>query len=524
MRRINFCPIIFFLLIAVFGSIAEAQSPRYGGTLVVSNRADVTSLNPIWKYDSPAYQISQNIYSTLIITDYGPTALREPYGDLAKSWDISKDGLTYTFHLYENVYWHDGVKFSSADVKFTYETAKREKYPIAEYLELVKEIATPDDNTVVFKLSKPDAPFIPMLAIASNWYGQIIAKHLYDGTDILKNPYNKKPVGTGPFTFVEWKPGQFVTLKANEKYFRGRPYLDVFINRLYSSKEVAQADFRSGVIDVLKYEYAPPPNEIKAWTALPGIKLWRKPSIYSYDIQFNHKRKPFTDIRVREAISLAIDREEVSNVAWAGLAAPNYNASCQGARDFTNVNVRWPKPDLKRAKQLLDEAGYPAGADGIRMRLTSCGFAQFRDLADVIIQQLKRVGIELKFDLVDTATWYRRSNAGDFDLNLFYHRYGPDPDTYRENFGSNGSRNHGKYSNATVDELLEAGRKTLELPKRKQIYNKLQEVLLKDFAYIPVIEYEYFTFSKDKVHGMPGDPNQRNPYGLGNYSSVWIEK
>jgi peptide/nickel transport system substrate-binding protein len=518
---------LIFLLVMVSSPLWGAQNPKYGGTVVVSNRADITSLNPVWKYDSSAYFISQNIYSTLIISDYGVARGVKAYGDLAKNWDVSPDSLTYTFHLNENVYWHDGVKFSADDVKFTYDTAIKNKYPIAQYLASVKEILAPDKNTIVFKMSKVDASFLPMLAQASNWFGQIIPKHIYEGTDIPKNPMNKTPVGTGPFKFEEWQSGQFVSVKANDKYFRGRPYLDKVVWRLYTNPEVAQADFRSGNLDLIPTNQAPPARELKALEAQPGIKLWKLVGyLFSLDVVFNHTRKPMNDVKVREAICLAVDRDEVSQLAWSGLVAPNYNASCPGAKDFTNFDVRWPKQDLDRAKKLLDQAGYPPGPDGVRMRISTVSTDYFKDMTEIIIQQLKKIGVEVKFNIMDQATWFSRIGAADFDLISYWIRFGPDPDAYREHFGSKGARNYSKYSNTALEQLLEEGLTSMDLAKRKQIYDKVQEILRKDFVYLPVTEYGNFEVSKENLFGNPvGDPaTYGKSYGRANYQLMWIDK
>jgi len=526
MRTARYYLIGLLLISSVFSSVAGAQTPKFGGTLITSTRGDVTSLNPIWKYDQSAFWISQNIYSTLVISDWGVAEGGKPYGDLAKSWEISDDGLTYTFYLHDNVYWHDGVKFTSADVKFTYETTIKKKYPIAKYLQLVEEIRTPDENTVVLKLSEVSAPFLPMLANASNWYGQIIAKHLYEGTDIIKNPHNKRPVGTGPFKFEEWKEGQFVSLKVSEKYFRERAYLDKIIWRLYTNKEVAQSDFRSGNINLLMYSLIPPFHQLKALDAKRGFKMWAQKSIYDRCMMFNHKRKPFSDIRVRQAISLAINREQVSQLAWAGLWSPNYHASCAGTPLFINDNVRWPKQDLKRAQQLLDEAGYPPGSDGVRLKPVLIGTDYLKTMIEVIIQQLKKIGVQVKFELNDNSTWRSRLKSGNFDLTPYYVRFGPDPDAYWEHFGSGGARNFGKYSNATVDGLIKKGRKTLDFSKRKRIYDNVQEIIFKDFAYLPVTEAGYFQFSTDTLNGLPfGDPTSHGKsFGWGGYRATWFEK
>jgi peptide/nickel transport system substrate-binding protein len=526
MKTLRIHLIAVLLLLGVFICVAWAQTPRVGGTLVTSTYGNITSLNPIWKYDQPAFMISQNIYSTLVISDWGIAEGAKPYGDLAKSWEISDDGLTYTFHLYDNVYWHDGEKFTSADVKFTYDTAISKKYPIASYLKLVKEIRTPDENTVVFKLSDVNAPFLPMFANASNWYGQIIPKHLYDGTDIQTNPYNKKPVGTGPFKFLEWKDGQFVSLQVNDKYFRERAYLDKIVWRIYTNKEIPQADFISGNLHLLMYELIPPFHQLKALASKPGVKMWEQKSIYDRCLLFNHKRKPFNDIRVREAISLAINRDEVSQLAWAGLWRPNYHASSAGSPLFTNFKVRWPEQDLKRAQQLLDEAGYPPDSQGVRLKPVLIATDYLRPMVEVIIQQLKKIGVQVKFDLSETATWLSRLGSGDFDLTPYYIRFGPDPDSYGEHFGTGAPRNLGKYSNATLDELVKAGRKTLNVSKRKEIYDKVQEILRKDFAYLPVTQSGYFQFSTEKLHGVTfGDPTSYGKsFGWGGYRACWLEE
>jgi peptide/nickel transport system substrate-binding protein len=521
MKRFGFLMMSVVLGASFLCLDAAAQTPKYGGTVVTSNVANVTTLNPVWKYDSPAFNISQNIYSALIIMNFSA----KPYGDLAKSWEVSDDRLTYTFHLHDNVYWHDGVKFSSADVKFTYDIAKKENYPVAENLRQVQEIVTPDPNTVVFKMSEVSASFITMLATVSNWYGQILAKHLYEGTDILNNPNNQKPIGTGPFKFVEWQKEQFVTLEANKNYFRGRPYVDKLVFQLFTSKETAQAAFRSGSLDVLAYQLAPPMHEVKSMASLPGVKLWPRSFVYGVDFLFNHTKKPFSDIRVREALSLAVNRDQIVQLAWGGLIKPNPYPNSYQLEFNTNKNARWPDTNLGRANQLLEEAGYPLKG-GRRMKLNMIGIEFFKDTVDVTIEQLKQVGIMIDFKLVDTATWFKKMGSQDFDITPFYTRYGPDPDTYSENFGTNLSRNYGKYSNSRVDELLEAGRKSTNVEARKLIYFELQQNLRDDFAYLPITEYPYFIFSKKNVHGVPmGDRSiEGKQMGWSNYQFIWKEQ
>ena len=199
------------------------ERPRYGGTFIVGSGGDPVTLNLATDFSTIDTLAASSIYNMLVKSD----ADLNPQPDLAESWKVSNDGLTYTFQLVKNATWHDGKPFTSADVKFTFAEVLKKYHPRGSVvLNSVESIETPDPHTVVFKLKQP---FDPLMKFIGN-EAFIIPKHLYENTDILKNPYNLKPIGTGPFVFKEWKKGSHIALERNPSYFKkGKPYLDKII-------------------------------------------------------------------------------------------------------------------------------------------------------------------------------------------------------------------------------------------------------------------------------------------------------
>ena len=238
---------------------AEPEEPV---VLIVPSKDGPKSLCPNWQRDTGLDETASAVYSYLVTLDWGVTQGVLGYGDLAKDWEISEDGKLYTFHLYEGVRWHDGEPLTSADVKYTYDTIIEKGYPLSAYLKDVKEIRTPDDYIVEIELNELATGFIPLLAQASNWFGSILPKHLYEGTDWDTGPCSETPVGSGPFKFVEWVPDSHVVVEANDDYFRGRPQIDTIILQYVPDTNVAISMFQAGEFPYLPNHYIPSFGEI----------------------------------------------------------------------------------------------------------------------------------------------------------------------------------------------------------------------------------------------------------------------
>ncbi|MEA2661946.1 MAG: peptide/nickel transport system substrate-binding protein [Chloroflexota bacterium] len=488
---------IFFVAVLVLSACAATPAGQPQGSsaaatplsLVVPHLGEPKSLNPNWQADPGSYYPMNQIYGHLVIMDWGVTRGTAAYPDLAQSWDTSADGKTYTFKLRQNVKWHDGKPFSSADVVYTFQTIIDKKYPLAQYL-AGATLSAPDANTVVIKLDKANTAFVPLLAQTSNWYGAILPKHIYENTDWATNPANSNPVGTGPFQFVSWDRGSQITLKANPDYYQGAPKLTQLVLQFVSDPQVAMAGFQSGQYNYVTSDFLPNFAQIKQLQTAGGdTQIIATDQIYDDCVMFNLRNPILADLKVRQALSMAIDRDAINQQAFFGLFAPDYNAGIPALADYLNTSVTFPKVDLTKAKALLDQAGYPVKADGTRfkLRITNYPLPKEKAIAEILVQQLKAVQIDATWTQYDAPTWLAKANSGDYDLTTYFVRYGPDPAAYGEHFGTKQPRNFMAYSNTQVDQWLEQAVATADKNTRKDLYYKVQAQLAQDVPYLPLL-------------------------------------
>lgn len=514
------------VLIAVLVSIAapvSAAPTRYGGTLVTAQMGEPKTLNGNWSQDGYGGWADSAIFSNLVCMDVGCTV--QP--DLADSWEASADSKTFTFQLHPGVKWSDGQAFSSADVKYTYDTIIEKVYPGNKYLANVVAIETPDENTVVIKLSKPNVAFIPMLALAGNWFMWILPKHAYDGEDWQTGPHAKNPIGTGPFVLDEWVAGSHLVLKAKDDYFRGRVTLDELIIRFVPDVQVAIQAFNAGELDYLPFDYAPPYAELPNYDKNDAIRVIRGEWIYGENLSFNLSKAPWNNPKVRRAIAMVLDREELNEQAFDGTWPITQNAGIPAVPEFLNLNAKYPDFDLDGAKRLLDEVGLTAGADGVRIRTTIMDPPYEYDhlLTEALIEQLRRVGIECTWNKYDWDTWYTKLQDGDWELTVDYMRYAPDPNNYYDLYHTEGGRNFKRYSNAALDALLEAGRQESDSAARHEIFNQVQEILVADCADIVLVQEVQVELIKKNWHGVVYEKENMNLPGNSwmGFQAYWSE-
>ena len=489
-------------------------------TLVLPQLDEPRTLSPDFAGDTGAYGIASNIYSTLFTLDWGLLTGTSAYGDLADNWDISPEGLTITFHMHPGVKWHDGAPVTSDDVKFTYDTIIRKKYPFEPFLRNVAEISAPDPLTVVFKLKTVDVSTIPMMAQASQWWGKIYPKHLWEKQDGFDTgPYVKAPVGSGPFKFVRWDSSG-VEMAANPDYFRGKPRLDRVIVKHVSDGNVARAEFDAGEYPYLPSDYAPPLAEVKSLQADPDVKVVFTESHYSRALLLNLAHPPFDNIKVRQGIATAMDRDTMSKLAFAGIWKPAMHANVDVEQAWINNDASFPAFDHAKAEQLLDEAGYPRKEGGWRFTTTLIGqpLADCLAMLPVIVQQLRAVGIDAKLQLLDQSTYFQTMLEGKWDSSCYATRFGPDPDAFREHFSTTGSRNYMHYSNPEVDDLAKRAVLTLDPAARRPMYQKIQEIIVRDVAFINLFNERKTSLERPGWDGFPTDASSFNKaitwYGL----------
>jgi len=479
---------------AVIPAAEQEHKPAYGDTLIEASIGEPNTLLPVLASDSASSDINGQVYDGLLRYDKNLQLM----GVMAESWEISPDNLTITFHLRKGVKWHDGAPFTSADVLFTYRMYIDPKVPTS-YAEDYKQVAkaeAPDPYT--FRVTYP-RPYAPAL---ESWSLPIHPKHLLDGRDVTKSPLTRAPVGTGPYRLVEWKAGEKLVLEANPDYYDGKPYIRRVVYRIIPDSSTQFLELQSGGLDFMGLT----PIQYSTQTDTPAFKRnfnkYRYLSFgYSY-LGYNLRKPLFQDVRVRQAIAHAIDKQEIIDGVLLGLG----KAATGPYKPDTwvyNPNVKKYPYDPAAAGKLLDQAGWRDGdGDGVREKngqklaftiVTNQGNDIRSKTAEILQRRLKEVGIDVQIRIVEWATFLKEFIfPGNFDVTILGWTGGPEPDQYNIWHSSKtGPRelNFIHYRNAEVDDLLERGRRTFNQAERKKIYDRFQEILAEEqpytFLYIP---------------------------------------
>jgi peptide/nickel transport system substrate-binding protein len=469
---------------------------NYNGTLVLAEPYEPPDMQTATSTLSATHSLGGQLYDPLI---YMSIDLKTYLPGLAQSWEISDDAKTYTFHLVQNATWHDGVPFTSADVKFTMEVWKQYHSRIKKVLTPLDRIETPDNYTVRVVFTKSWTPFMAALT-----EGHIsTAKHLYEGTDILNNPYNRNPIGTGPFRFKEWVSGDHITLEKNKDYWRqGQPYVDKVIYR-YIPDEVARVSaFETGEVHILTANSQMDPTSLRVLGGLPNVTLAYEGTFRLLPVPlpliYNLRNPLVNNVKVRQAIAWAIDRDAMIESIYRGLAA-RMDGFFTNSSPWYNPNVEKYYPrNADKANQLLDAAGYPKNANGTRFTLVYV-YDHSLDIekkpAEIVISNLRDVGIEIiEGGGESVPTWERIFLQHDFDLGSV--RYGAGPDPYigigrmylSTNIGNALFNNGAGYNNSEVDTLWNNIASTVNETKRREYYWDLLELTQEELPYFWLID------------------------------------
>ena len=501
--------------VVVFGICVSAFAEKYGGTLIVLVKPEPPTLASYFSTSGPVGQPASKVYEGLLEYDFD----HKPLPGLAKSWKISEDGLTYTFQLQDNVKFHDGKSFTSADVQFTVMEVLKKIHPHGQniYKELVS-VDAPDPLTVIFNLANP-APYL--IKALSGYESPIVPRHLFEGTDLRSNPCGNKPVGTGPYKFVEWKKGQYIRLDRNDKYWqKGLPYLDRMFFRFIPDASTRTAAIERGEIHYAGY-VSIPPVDVSRLANLPHIGVTSKG--YSMNnpmcvFEINTRRPPFDKRRVRQAVSYAIDRQFIVDNIWYGLGKPATSCMVSTFKDFHVEAMRYDvKGRIAKANKLLDEAGYPMGKDGIRFEILHdiLPYGEtWQRLGEYLREVLGEIGIKVKLRYEDVPKWLKRVFT-DYDYYIssdFYYQL-PDPvlgmhRNYLTSMILKGTVfvNASRYSNPRIDYLMGKVSKEMEIRKRAVLYEEIQKILAVDLPVIPVFEMENVTLYNKKFRDLFTSP------------------
>jgi peptide/nickel transport system substrate-binding protein len=475
---------------------AAGGTPKKGGVLKVGLQADPTSLDPHKQSLTALFHVTEHVYGTLVRIN--KDLLPEP--DLAEKWDVSSDGKTYTFTLRKGVKFHNGRGFAASDVKYSYERilAKETASPNAALLAPVDKVDAPNDTTVVVTLKAADASFLTNLTSPAS---AVVPKEEVDKNGDL----TKVAVGTGPFKFKQYTPNTSITLERNPDYWEsGKPYLDGIEMTPISDDTARTAAVKTGTVDFI--EYAP-------WKDIPSLKTDTSLALagdQNTNIRFiaiNVNKKPFDNVKVRQAIAAAVDRDAVLGPAVFGFGTPTAVLFPPGF--WATLDVKPGKPDLAKAKQLLSEAGVP---DGFKTVIQTWSAYSFLSNAALVVQeQLKQIGITADINAQENAAYIKDYLDHNFDLSVTGTSAYVDPnDVYLRNFGSGQKSNASGYSNPQADKLIADGVATTDREQRKKIYQQLQQLLLDDAPWVNLYIANQFEAMKSYVRGYTHIPTGSN--------------
>ncbi len=454
-----------------------AASPAWAADVIrIVSPYQTTTLDPMRSAAAGNIETYGQLYSRLLRRNADTGAL-EP--GLAEKWDISPDGLTYTFHL-RDARFSDGSPITADDVVFSLErihSDKKSAYPAP--LGALDTISAADARTVVVKLKSPFAPFLGNVEI---WNMGIVSKADVDKRG--EDAFVKAPLTSGPYAVKEWKPNEKLVLEPNKHYWReGYPKSDATVELMeIASPETRQAMLTAGEVDVMR---AVPWAQIDALKKVDTIDMRLEPSTTIYMTLLSEKREPFSNMKARQAAAYAIDNKALTKAITRGYATPA-NTTLPGSIEFHDDDYPGIPYDPAKAKELLAESGMA----GKEVKILATADAAAQQMALLLQAQWQAVGFKPVIVNVDGGAWWDATGKGDYDAaaNWWYNET-PDPDLAVRwaVCGSCGSNSYNTfYENPKVDELVEDGTKEADPAKRAAIYKEIQKITTEEVAQIPL--------------------------------------
>ncbi len=382
-RLIAWCMLSALLIVLGLVGVAAAQQPRYGGTLRVAWESEMTGFDPHW---SPGLQVQYmvgNLFNSLVTIDEHLNYVPE----LAESWDMQDNGKVYVFRLHKGVKFHDGTDFDAAAVAWNFERIMdpEERAPARPFFEIIEAVEPLDAHTVKFTLKYPTQTFLPTLAV-------------YRVGFLIKSPNTYKtwgrkdahfhPAGTGAFKLAKWEQNQLIVLEKNPDYFKkGLPYLDRIEFKIMKEGVTRATALRAGEVDFVNYV---PKEMVERLSKDPKIQVLKGLDVQSMNISFNNSKKPFDDVRVRQALGgYGIDRQAIAKIAMVGLGKALWSF-------------------VPPAKALLKEAGFDEKNPLKYTIMCHTAEPSAPTIATIIKTQLAQIGVEATVEVIDRPVFIRR--------------------------------------------------------------------------------------------------------------------
>jgi peptide/nickel transport system substrate-binding protein len=491
----------------LFASAAHAQKP--GGSITVGLELDISGFDPlkVGVFDTAALTAAAALFDTLTYLDDKGV----PQPKLAVSWDHSDDFKTWTFKLRSGVKFHDGTPFNAEAAKANFDRQKdpANKCRCAFYIAGIHNVQAPDELTLVYNLNDPSVNLPAILTVpSSNNAIQSPTAWKTKGED-----YNRNPVGTGPYILKSWTAGDRIVLEKNPDYWnKGHPYLDRIVLKPLPDAQSRFASLQSGEADIIWDDEADADNIQRAQKD-PKLTVHTYAGSGAAVAAFNTKVAPFDDLRVRQALVMAIDRKKMSQALTNGLARPATNPYGDGSWVKCKDDGALPN-DVEKAKALIKEYGKP-----VEFRMIVTATPRGRNAGQILQQFWKQVGANVELEQIDQASFVPRAFMRQFQLIGWRIVDFPDPDTQMyANFHTGSPVALANYSNPELDKLLEHARTTADPQKRTEDYCAISRHINQQAIWYWTFQNTYYAISSAKLKGLP-----KMYSGLVDVSNVWMD-
>lgn len=504
--------------------ILPREQYKYGGTLTLGTSQDVDTLNPFesWGW---GWQATIMMYESLVMI--GPNYEIRPW--LAKDWDVSDDGLTITFYLQEEATWSDGVPLTAEDVEFTWQrTMEQGLSKMSSFFEKINSVEATDEHTVVFHLKENDVRMFT--EIFPSHRACVVPKHIWENVEDWSTYDNDDPdtaIGSGPFIYDEWRRDEYITLKANEDYWMGRPYLDRVTWRVVRMQDANVMMFDRGDIDKLALsgftvsKYLDPEKFFITLTEDAALSYW----------QLNLDKEPTSDLEFRRALEYLVDRDFINELAYYGFGVP-----MRHILPTQHEGDNWVPPedmakefDLDNAVEILENAGYldvdddgwRETPDGEKMKLDFVvpgDEDRYVKSMNALVDDLQNAGINVESFALEGGALDAKLGSGDFHFSVG--RFGassPEPLVKLSWFLSD-SWTSFDYINSEYDELFYTAISTVDVDERRSILWEMQRILANDVVMIPLVNrLRLNAYNAEKFGGY----STVNPYGPLSNDKMW---
>ncbi|HRW10946.1 MAG TPA: ABC transporter substrate-binding protein [Caldilineaceae bacterium] len=479
--------------------VAESAADTSDGDvseIIIGTLGEAQSLNPILTNETEGTWRTMMMFDPLI--ELHPVTF-EPMPRLASEWEISEDGLTYTFHLREDSMWHDGTPVTAEDVAFTVMQILAPDYTGPDYSDWsvlagaedvhsgaateADGVEVVDEHTIAFHLVEPSAPFL-VNAVGGEPFIPL-PKHLLEGEDMTTTDFNTAPVGNGPYKFVSWEVGNTFVMEANPDWWGGEPAIKRVVHRNIPDSQTLVVALEAGEIDGSLYAL---PTVAESLQAQENLKVMVVPFDFPNGFKYNFSNPAAADIAVRKAIAYAVDNDLYASEFLLGLGEAGLGPVAPGIWAFNETLTPYPY-DPELAKQTLEEAGWvDSDSDGIREKdgtvativaETNAGNVMREDYCTYKQAALLEIGIDWQCEFKEWSVIVNDAGTGEYQaIQPQWAGASVEPHELYSSFHTNGSNNTGGYSNAEVDALLEEGAVTVDQDRRKEIYDRVQEIIM----------------------------------------------